>query len=398
MSEFYDIGIIGGGIQGCGLAQAAAAAGYRTVVFEREALAQGTSSKSSKLIHGGLRYLESGQFGLVRQSLYERELLIRNAPQLVRHVPFYIPIYKQTSRRRWQLFAGLSMYAALGNFKPHACFRRVPPVEWANLDGLQTRELQAVYQYWDAQTDDAKLTRAVMQSAQKLGASLFCPATVERIDYQSGEYYVAYAHGRTSGIARCVMLINAAGPWVDQVHSLIKPACEFPKIELVQGTHLLVRQMAPKGVYYVESPSDQRAVFIMPWYGQTLIGTTEQIYQGDPAQVQPTEHEVDYLRSIAHHYFPHLDDTLVQQFAGLRVLPKGEQSLFHRPRDTVVHTMPTLPGYVALIGGKLTGYRATAQKVLQLLKPGMRTRMPVADTRELKLEPVKGDDAIKIIS
>jgi len=392
MSEFYDIGIIGGGIQGCGLAQAAAAAGYRTVVLEQGALAQGTSSKSSKLIHGGLRYLENGQFGLVRQSLYERELLIRNAPRLVRHVPFYIPIYKQTSRQRWQLFVGLSLYAALGNFKPHACFRRVPASEWAGLDGLQTRDLQAVYQYWDAQTDDAKLTRAVMHSAQKLGATLLCPARVERIDYQSGEYYVAYAHGKTSGIARCVMLINAAGPWVNRVHAMIKPVSNFPVIELVQGTHLVVRQTAPKGVYYVESPTDQRAVFVMPWYGQTLIGTTEQVYSGDPAQAQPTEPEIDYLRDIALHYFPNLDATLVQQFAGLRVLPKGEQSVFNRPRDTALYTVPTLPGYIALIGGKLTGYRATAQKVLQMLKPRLRTRMPVADTRELKLEPVKGDE------
>lgn len=391
MSEFYDIGIIGGGIQGCGLAQAAAAAGYRTVVFERDALAQGTSSKSSKLIHGGLRYLESGQFGLVRQSLYERELLLRNAPQLVRLVPFYIPIYKQTTRQRWQMFVGLSLYAALGNLKPHARFRTVPPSEWASLDGLQRRDLQAVYQYWDAQTDDAKLTRAVMQSAQKLGASLLCPASVERVDYQSGEYYVGYSHGKTSGIARCVMLINAAGPWVNQVHARIKPVSHFPAIELVQGTHLVVRQTAPKGVYYVESPTDRRAVFVMPWYGQTLIGTTEHVYSGDPAQAQPTEQELDYLRGIAQHYFPGLDATAVRQFTGLRVLPKGEQSVFNRPRDTVFYTVPTLPGYVALIGGKLTGYRATAQKVLQMIKPGLRTRMPVADTRELKLVPAAGD-------
>jgi glycerol-3-phosphate dehydrogenase len=391
MSEFYDIGIIGGGIQGCGLAQAAAALGYRTVVIEREALAAGTSSKSSKLIHGGLRYLESGQIALVRHSLQERELLIRNAPRLVHYVPFYIPIYKQTSRRRWQLFTGLSLYAALGNFRPYACFRRVPVADWSKLDGLQTRELQAVYQYWDAQTDDAQLTRAVMQSARKLGAQLICPATVERIDYQSGEYHVAYSNDKTAGIARCVILLNAAGPWVDRVHAMITPASEFPAMELVQGTHILLRQPAPDGVYYVESPSDRRAVFVMPWHGQTLVGTTEQIYRGDPALVTASEHEIEYLRNIARHYFPYVDDTLLDRFSGLRVLPSGPRSPFARPRDTVLYSVPTLPGYVALLGGKLTGYRVTAQKVMQMVKDRLRSRMPIADTRELPLVPVDAE-------
>lgn len=391
MSEYYDIGIIGGGIQGCGLAQAAAAAGYRTVVLERTALAHGTSSKSSKLIHGGLRYLESGQWGLVRQSLTERELLIRNAPQLVHYVPFYIPIYPDTSRQAWKIHAGLSLYALLGNLTKHAKFQRVPKQDWSTLDALKTEGLTSVYQYWDAQTDDAKLTRAVMQSAQKLGATLLCPAGVERIDYQSGEYHVTYSHGRHSGIARCVILINAAGAWVDKVHALIRPLTDFPAIELVQGTHLILQQPAPRGVYYVESPTDRRAVFVMPWYGKTLIGTTEKPYHGDPDKVAPDASEVAYLLNIARHYFPHIDTTIVEQFAGLRVLPQGVQSVFNRPRDTVIHTVPTLPGYLALIGGKLTGYRATAEKVIQLIKPNLRIRMPVADTNELKLEPVSGD-------
>lgn len=394
MSEFYDIGIIGGGIHGCGLAQAAAAAGYRTVVLERTALAHGTSSKSSKLIHGGLRYLESGQWGLVRQSLFERELLIRNAPHLVHYVPFYIPIYSETSRQAWKIRTGLSLYALLGNLSPHSKFHRVPKPEWSNLDAISTQGLTSVYQYWDAQTDDAKLTRAVMQSAQKLGATLLCPAAVERVDYQSGEYHIAYSHGRHSGIAHCVILINAAGPWVDKIHSLIRPASEFPPLELVQGTHIILQQPAPRGVYYVESPQDRRAIFVMPWYGKTLIGTTEKRFQGDPDNVMAEHTESEYLINIARHYFPNIDATIVDQFAGLRALPTGTQSVFNRPRDTVVHTVPTLPGYLALIGGKLTGYRATAEKVIRLIKPNLRIRMPIADTKELRLEPVEQDKPV----
>lgn len=391
MSDYFDVVVIGGGIQGCGVAQAATAAGYRTVVLEKSALAHGTSSKSSKLIHGGLRYLESAQFSLVRQSLYERELLIRNAPDLVKYTKFYIPVYKSSSRSRLAMLTGLSLYAVLGNLRPQACFRRVPPHKWHNLDSLEQRGLQAVYQYWDAQTDDVKLTRAVMASAQRLGASLICPARVEQVQYQSGEYHIAYQHGNQSGLLRASSVINAAGPWVDTVHATITPNTEFPVIELVQGTHLILQQTAPGGIYYLESPTDRRAVFVMPWYGQTLIGTTETAYHGDPEQVSATEHEIDYLRNIARHYFPAVDDNVVKHFSGLRVLPGGKQSMFHRPRETVMFTAATLPGYIALIGGKLTGYRATAEKVMGLLQKVLPAKSVVADTKTLRIEPVSGD-------
>jgi glycerol-3-phosphate dehydrogenase len=391
MSDYVDVAVIGGGIQGCGVAQAAAAAGYRTVLLEKTALAHGTSSKSSKLIHGGLRYLESAQFSLVRQSLYERELLIRNAPDLVNYTKFYLPVYKSSSRHRLTILSGLSLYALLGNLQPRACFRRVPPPQWSNLDGLERRGLQAVYQYWDGQTDDVALTRAVMASAQQLGAHLLCPASVEQVHYQSGEYHIAYQHGSQSGLLRASTVINAAGAWVDAVHARIKPNTDFPAIELVQGTHLILQQTAPSGIYYLESPTDRRAVFVMPWYGQTLIGTTETAYHGDPEQVSATEHEIDYLRNIARHYFPQLNDTVVKQFSGLRVLPAGKQSMFHRPRETVMFTAPTLPGYIALIGGKLTGYRATAEKVVTLLQRALPAKSPLADTKTLRIEPVSGD-------
>src|SRR6185436_2703518 len=171
----YDLLIIGAGIHVVGVAQAAAAAGYSVLVLEKTALAAGTSSKSSKLIHGGLRYLETGQLRLVRESLREREILLRVAPELVHLVPFYIPVYRRTRRRPWQITVGLSLYAALGGFTSANRFARLARDEWAALDGLETRALQAVFRYHDAQTDDAALTRAVMRSAQSLGAELKMP-------------------------------------------------------------------------------------------------------------------------------------------------------------------------------------------------------------------------------
>lgn len=380
-----DVCVIGGGIQGCGVAQAAAAAGYQTVLLEQTALASATSSRSSKLIHGGLRYLESGQFALVAKSLAERERLLRNAPELVKRVPFYIPVYRHTRRRPWQIFLGLSLYAVLGRLRANACFRKIPPQDWSRLDGLEQDQLQAVFQYWDAQTDDRELTRAVMFSAMQLGAQLRCPATFVAAFRERDYYQVEYRQNDRQDNLRCRVLINAAGPWVGEVHDRLQTHVPMPAFELVQGTHLILKQAAPGGVYYVESPADRRAVFIMPWQGQTLVGTTEVVVDHDPATVRPSEHEVEYLRNIAHYYFPHNDDSVIGQFSGVRVLLKNDKGLFQRPRDTLLFIHNELPGYVALIGGKLTAYRVTAEKLMQKIKKQLPERAAVADTRVLKL-------------
>lgn len=383
----FDVCIIGGGIQGCGIAQAAAAAGYRVVLLEKTDLASATSSRSSKLIHGGLRYLESGQFRLVAKSLYERDLLIRLAPELVRRVPFYIPVYKQTSRRPWQIFTGLSLYALLGKLKATACFHLVEQVNWDSLNGLQQRDLQAVFQYWDAQTDDAKLTRAVMHSACELGAQLFCPAEFKSASLTSDGYEVVYSENGKEKTLTSKTLINSAGPWVSEIQKLITPKAAAPAIELVAGTHIVLNQPSPKGVFYVESPQDRRAVFVMPWYGKTMVGTTERKYDGDPLQLAPTEHEVEYLLAIARYYFPRSSQEVEHAFAGARVLPHHEKHMFHRPRDTIFYQHNTLPGYLAIMGGKLTGYRATSLTVLDRLRSALPQRAAKADTATLRLHP-----------
>jgi glycerol-3-phosphate dehydrogenase len=394
MTARYDICIIGGGIQGCGIAQASAAAGYSVLLLEKAALASATSSRSSKLIHGGLRYLESAQFGLVAQSLAERELLIKNAPELVHRVPFYIPLYKNMQRRPWQVFIGLSLYALLGKFRAHACFRRIPFDDYPKLNGIKQTDLQAVYQYWDAQTDDVKLTRALMYSATTLGAELKCHATVDRARHVKEGYQVEYTHEGTKQSISCTCLVNTTGPWITQTQSLIEPRIVGPAIELIQGTHIILKQPAPKGIYYVESPSDKRAVFIMPWYGQTLVGTTETVFTGDPAEIKPTEHEIEYLRGIARHYFPKCDDTVVEAFAGARVLPKMEKSAFSRSRDTIYFTDKQLPGYLAVVGGKLTGYRAASQKALHAIQHYLPKVESKANTRTVAIKPAPEDFGI----
>lgn len=383
-----DVCVIGGGIQGCGVAQAAAAAGYRTLLLEQTALAHATSSRSSKLIHGGLRYLESGQFALVAKSLAERERLLRNAPDLVERVPFYIPIYKHTRRRPWQVALGLGVYALLGRLRPGCGFRRVPARDWGRLDGLNPDGLQVVYQYWDAQTDDVQLTRAVMHSAIELGAQLHCPARFLSASYKQDHFRIEYLQDNQKQHITSRVLVNAAGPWIREVHHQLETDIALPPVDLVQGTHLILNQPAPSGVYYVESPEDQRAVFIMPWQGKAMIGTTETIVSSDPAALKPTAQEIEYLLRIANDYFPDNDNKVINQFAGVRVLLKTRTGVFRRPRDTLLFSHAKLPGYLALIGGKLTAYRITAEHAVRLLQEYLPARRAIANTRELKLARV----------
>ena len=382
----FDVGIIGAGIQGAGVAQAAAAAGFSVAIWEQTAIASGTSSRSSKLIHGGLRYLESGQFSLVRKSLAERALLLKNAPTLVKPVPFYIPVYPATKRRSWQIRLGLSLYAVLGNLHRYARFKKVNSIYLAEKDGLRTDDLQSLFQYWDAQTDDAVLTKAVMQSAESLGAKLYCPAKVLAIKRVDDGYQVSVEQDGQQNIFTCKTLINAAGPWVNKVLDIVEPTVSKIEIDLVQGTHIIVDDDAPSGIYYIEAPQDRRAVFVMPWQGKTMIGTTEHHYDGsNPAEVKPRQDEIDYLQQVYHHYFPNRSGKKIDAFAGLRVLPKQENNFFHRPRDTVIHADTAQPGLLTLYGGKLTGYRATAEEVVDKLKAGLPKKDSVADTRSMDL-------------
>ncbi|VAW92241.1 Aerobic glycerol-3-phosphate dehydrogenase [hydrothermal vent metagenome] len=362
----YDIAIIGGGIQGVGVAQAAAAAGYTVAVFEKTAIASATSSKSSKLIHGGLRYLESGQFRLVRKSLLERERLIKLAPGLVKPISFYIPIYTQTTRKAWQIGIGLFLYRILGSFKKYTRFKRIniSNNKVLPIKGLLGKDLKTVYQYYDAQTDDRLLTEAVMHSAQSLGATLYCPAEVTQIDFKEGCYIIKVKKTQSANnTISAKFVVNVAGPWVNDVlmkvtgTDVIKMDCD-----LVQGTHIVIDAPAPEGVIYVEAPQDKRAVFIMPWKNKTLVGTTEKVYSGDPAKVVATEAEVEYLKEIYTYYMPQQSVNVVETFAGVRVLPKLETSIFSRPRDTLLHC--SAKNLLTLYGGKLTSYRATAEEVM----------------------------------
>lgn len=382
-----DILIIGAGIHGAGSAQAAAAAGFSSLVLEQyPEAACGTSGRSSKLIHGGLRYLEGAHFRLVHECLREQALLLKNAPELVRRVPFYFPVFESGKRPAWMIRAGLTLYNLLGG----SGFSAVPPARWQELDGLNTKGLRHVFQYWDAQTDDALLTRAVLASAEGLGAKLAFGAFFESAERCDDGYVVRYAQNGTVHELRSSLLINAAGPWADLVLAKVRPRPAAFEIELVAGTHIVLPGRLRAGIYYLESPTDGRAVFAMPWKEHTLMGTTETPYKGDPGMVAPLEQEVDYLLAIYNHYFGRNlgGNDVVESFAGLRVLPAAGSSPFRRSRETILH--PDHAGRSRLFtiyGGKLTGYRATSERLLKRIKPLLPPREARADTRKLPLTP-----------
>jgi len=390
----YDVIVVGGGVHGAGVLQAAVAAGHSALLIERRGLASGTSSKSSKLIHGGLRYLESAQFSLVRESLRERAIHLRIAAELVELKPFFIPVYEDTRRRPWQLNIGLWMYALLGGFGAATRFGTVPRGAWSTLDGLKTQRLDAVIRYHDAQTDDALLTRAVVQSALDLGAEVLMPASFVGASLrEDGVTVNVTSNGEAVQLSARVM-VNAAGPWASQVARAITPGIFVPNVDLVQGTHIVLPFPLAAGIYYVESPMDGRAVFVMPWYGATLIGTTETPYVGEPDDVHPLEAEEEYLLAVVHHYFPGLKHfsraDITQRFAGLRVLPAASQAAFDRSRETIFSTdRDSRPRVLGIYGGKLTGWRAAAAHVLERIGPSLPAAQRRAATDQLILRRPK---------
>lgn len=386
----FDIAIIGGGIHGAGVAQAATAAGYSVVLLEKEAIASGTSGRSSKLIHGGLRYLETGQFALVRECLYERSLLLKNAPDLVKLKKFFIPIYKDTKRHSLTIRAGLSLYYALSGFSVTAEFVTLPHREWDDLDGLTTSGLVKVFQYYEAQTDDVLLTKAVIKSALELGAILRMPATFTGANFENNGWTVRFDEGETNMEIRASIIVNAGGPWANEVLEKIEPPQKTVTVDLVQGSHIIVEGEIEKGIYYVEAPSDRRGVFVMPWHGKTLIGTTETVYNGNPSNVVPLENEINYLLETSAHYFPHITsvgkDKIINSFAGLRVLPSDGGGIFGRSRETLLYCDDVATKrLITIYGGKLTSYRATGESVIKKLAPFLPAVNQKADTKKMKL-------------
>jgi len=378
-----DILIIGGGIHGCGIAQAAAACGYRTMLVERKQLASGTSSQSTKLIHGGLRYLEQFNLKLVYESLNERERLLKLAPSLVSREWFYIPIYKESRRPPWMIACGLLLYFILSGGRSR--FKWLSKKEWATtLPELNRDGLRAIFVYEDAATDDAALTQAVAASAKSFGCDIREERVMERAIWMDDHWRVWLS---TDEEITTRILVNAAGAWANIISRTITPDPPIMDIRLVQGSHLLLNR--PCSTFIYTESLDGRVMFFRPWRHRTLAGTTETPFDGDPATVKATASEIRDILATYNHYFPNTactESDIVEIFCGLRVLPQTTGSAFGASRETYILTdNEKHPNYLASYGGKLTTYRSESEKVLKLI---MKTIPPahMQSTRKIAID------------
>jgi glycerol-3-phosphate dehydrogenase len=352
-SREFDFFVIGGGIVGAGIAEAASAHGLDVALVDKGDFAGATSSASSKLIHGGLRYLRLGDVGLVREAHHERRVLMRVvAPHLVRRLPFLFPLYEEGPYRPWFVQTGIVVYSTLARAKLNGLVeleRARKLVPELRADGLRSCAL-----YEDAWTNDGRLTLANLRAAAGRGATVLNGAEVVgvrplevRID---GQVVVVRAN----------QVINAAGPWVDHVRRLEDPQAK-PSIRLSKGVHVVVEGGEDWGAALTIPHDKVRVSFAVPWEGMLLLGTTDTEYTGPPGDVSVSDTDVEQVLAEAGVALATVGPPRAT-FAGLRVLPGGDGGTASAKRETVFSTGPT--GMVSVAGGKLTTYRRIALDAL----------------------------------
>ncbi|MFG6097039.1 glycerol-3-phosphate dehydrogenase/oxidase [Leptothoe sp. ISB3NOV94-8A] len=382
----YDLIVIGGGINGVAVARDGALRGLKTILIEKGDFGGGTTSWSSRLVHGGLRYLEYFEFNLVRESLREREILLRTAPHLVKPIQMTIPIYAQGSRSYWEIQAGMVLYDLLSYDKSLPNHRMLAAQKLQQLfRAVEPEGCRGAAQYYDAQVEYAeRLCLEIVLSAQEAGATMLSYVTVAQLqrkdqrissllcrDTETGEAFTVHGHDQT-------VVINTSGPWVDQVcRSGIKgnapaPVGKSRKIGGTRGSHIIVDKFpgAPDEALYVEALTDGRPFFILPWLGMCLIGTTDIRFEGDLDKVHVSNDEIDYLLNEANRVIPtaQLTRESVQfTYAGVRPLPhsKGKKtSSITRSHVLYDHTSEGVNNMVSLIGGKLTTHRQVGEEMV----------------------------------
>ena len=306
VDDTYDVAIIGGGINGCGIARDAAGRGLSVYLCEQADLASGTSSAATKLIHGGLRYLEYLEFRLVREALMEREVLWRMAPHIIRPLRFVLPYHKGL-RPAWLLRLGLFLYDHLGGRE------LLPPTSTLNLtkdvvgQALKPGQYSLGFEYSDCWVDDARLVVLNARDAADRGAQIRTRTKAVAAERQAGTWHLTTIDRRSGGTAETVhakTLVNAAGPWVGDVLAAAKRRNAPASVRLVQGSHIVVPKLYAHDRCYIFQNADKRIIFAIPYDDDfTLIGTTERDYVGDPSDVRATAEEINYLCQAANQYF-----------------------------------------------------------------------------------------------
>jgi glycerol-3-phosphate dehydrogenase len=392
LTEPYDLIVIGGGINGCGIARDAAGRGLSVLLCEMNDLGSGTSSWSTKLVHGGLRYLEYYEFRLVREALTEREVLWKLAPHIIQPQRFVLP-HHEGLRPAWLLRLGLFLYDHIGGRK------LLPATKTLNLNTditgqpLKVGMFKKGFEYSDCRVDDVRLVIANAQDAAAHGAIIKPLTRVVKAERSGPLWHVAH-ECTVSGIRQTSMarvLINAAGPWVGDVLAQKIGINASARVRLVQGAHIVVRKLFEHDRAYIFQNGDGRIIFAIPYEDDfTLIGTTDKDVDGDPASVSASPEEIDYLCRAAGEYFTKAitRDDIVWTFAGVRPLyDDGASDAKSATRDYVFemneveHAAPLL----SIFGGKITTYRRLAEAALTKLQPYLpNTATPAwTDTKHL---------------
>ncbi len=395
-SAAFDVAVIGAGINGAGIARDAALRGLRVIVLDQSDLCSGTSAVSSRLIHGGLRYLEYGEIPLVFESLRERITLRKIAAHLVQPIRICIPIYESAKRGPLLIRLGMIAYDLLSAGKTvpaHDMLSRDEAI--ANEPGLEHNGLRGAARYYDAQVTFAeRLVVENLLAARAAGAAIHTYTRVTGIDIERGAVSgLRFADRLTGEQGRCdaAVVINAAGPWVDQVLATAgRPAKKL--IGGTKGSHIVVGAFAgaPRDAYYVEAAADGRPFFVIPWNSLYLIGTTDIRYGGDLDAIRAGDAEIDYLLQETNRVFPAADlkrQNIHYAYAGIRPLPRrerGPESAITR-RHIIKKNRRIARGLISIIGGKLTTYRNLAEQTVDRLGKVLGRKLPDCRTQETML-------------
>ena len=388
----FDLAVIGGGINGAGIARDAAGRGLKVLLLEQGDLAGATSSASTKLIHGGLRYLEHYEFRLVREALTEREILLQAAPHLVRPLRFVLP-HHAGLRPWWMIRTGLFLYDHLGGRE------RLPPTRSLDLahDPVLKPQFGRGFEYSDCWVDDARLVAANARDAALRSADIRTRTRCTAARPHDGAWALTLADGRTE---RARVLVNAAGPWVSQFLSGVVAQNAPTRIRMVKGSHIVTRKLFEGDRAYIFQNADGRVCFAIPYQQHfTLIGTTDEDYSGDPSAVAISAAEETYLLAAVNFYL-RTEATaadIVWRYAGVRPLrDDGATKAQEATRDYVMELTGT-PPVLSVFGGKITTYRRLAEAALERLAPYFPT-LPGPWTAHATLPggnfPWEGKDAL----
>ena len=399
----YDLAVIGAGINGAGIARDAALRGISVVVLDQADMCSGTSWISSRLIHGGLRYLEYGELPLVYESLHERRYLRRIAGHLVRPLRICIPIYEGARRGPLLIRIGMIAYDLLSwrkTLRHHKMLDRDEII--AREPGLRRDGLRAAACYYDGQVAYAeRLVLENLLAARSAGAKVLTYSQVTAIEHDAGHIvglsYRDTLTGQTATIQPRT-IVNASGPWVDDVLATTDRKCKR-FIGGTKGSHIVVSRFAgaPREAFYVEAAADGRPFFILPWNGLFLIGTTDIRYNGDLASIRASREEVDYLLDETNRVFPDAQLTSADvhyAYAGVRPLPyreKGPESAITRKHIIKTHRK-IADGLFSIIGGKLTTYRNLAEQAVDKVGKALGRKLPVCRTDDTILPGAWGLD------